>query len=95
MKCIKNSMLKSKLFAKQNLLSLFSVDLSRVPVYLAYRSSEIYSHLSLILVLVVSALIGARVGKRWLKSLKSELIRNGVMIGIILSGALYLLEAAS
>tara|TARA_B100001142_G_scaffold41169_1_gene36761 strand:- start:20632 stop:21363 length:732 start_codon:yes stop_codon:yes gene_type:complete len=71
------------------------VDLSRIPVYLAYRSSEIYSQLSLILVLVVSALIGARVGKRWLKSLNSELIRNGVMTGIMLSGALYLLEAAS
>ena len=69
------------------------VDLSRIPVYLAYRSDVIYSHYSLIIVLVFSALIGARIGKRWLKSLKSELIRNGVMTGIIFSGALYFIEA--
>ena len=31
----------------------------------------------------------------WLKNLDSLLIRNGVMIGIISSGILYLLEALS
>lgn len=71
------------------------VDLSRIPVYFAYRSNEIYSHYIVTLVLVISALIGARVGKRWLKSLKSDLIRNGVMFGIVFSGVLYLLEALS
>lgn len=71
------------------------VDLSRIPVYLAYRSEDIYSHYSVIIVLVISALIGARVGKRWLKSLKSGLIRSGVMFGIVLSGFLYLLKALS
>ena len=58
-----------------------------------YRSDDIYSHYSLIIVLVISALIGARIGKKWLKSLRSELIRNGVMIGIVISGALYFIEA--
>ena len=80
--------------ATASILSL-CVDLSRIPVYLIYRSDDIYSHYSLIIVLVFSALIGARIGKIWLKSLKSELIRNGVMIGIVFSGALYLIEALS
>ena len=71
------------------------VDFSRIPVYLLYRSEEVYSHYSLIIILVISALAGARLGKRWLKTLKSEWIRNGVMIGIISSGLLYLIEAFS
>ena len=71
------------------------VDFSRIPVYLLYRSDEVYSHYSLIIILVISALAGARLGKRWLKTLKSEWIRNGVMIGIISSGLLYLIEAFS
>ena len=71
------------------------VDLSRIPVYLIYRSEELFSHYGLTLILVISALTGARVGKIWLKNLDSLLIRNGVMIGIISSGILYLLEALS
>ena len=69
------------------------VDLSRIPVYLFFRFDEISSHLTLTIVLVASALLGVNVGKRWLKSLKSEWIHNGVMIGIVASGAFYLYEA--
>ena len=69
------------------------VDLSRIPVYLFFRFDEISSHLNLTLVLVASALIGVNVGKRWLKSLKSEWIHNGVMIGIVASGIFYIAEA--
>ena len=69
------------------------VDLSRIPVYLFFRFDEISSHLTLTIVLVASALLGVNVGKRWLKSLKSEWIHNGVMGGIVASGAFYLYEA--
>ena len=69
------------------------VDLSRIPVYLFYRSEEVFSHYGLTVVLVISALLGARLGKVWLKDIDSILIRRGVMVGIILSGFLYVFEA--
>ena len=69
------------------------VDLSRVPVYLLFRYDEISQHAALTLVLVISALIGVRVGKAWLERLKSEWIHRGVMGGIVLSGAFYMYEA--
>ena len=69
------------------------VDLSRIPVYLFYRSEEVFSHYWLTLVLVISALLGARLGKVWLKDIDSILIRRGVMLGIIFSGFLYVFEA--
>ena len=71
------------------------VDLSRIPVYLYFKPEEILSHLQITLVLVVSAIIGVRVGKRWLKSLKSSSIHNGVMVGIVASGIFYIWEATN
>jgi uncharacterized membrane protein YfcA len=62
-------------------------------VYLFFRFDEISSHLTLTLVLVTSALLGVNMGKRWLKSLKSEWIHNGVMVGIVVSGVFYITEA--
>ena len=69
------------------------VDISRVPVYLLFRFDEISQHASLTIVLVISALIGVRVGKAWLVSLESEWIHRGVMAGIVLSGIFYMYEA--
>ena len=69
------------------------VDLSRVPVYLLFRYDEMSQLAALTLVLVISALIGVRVGKTWLERLKSEWIHRGVMGGIVLSGAFYMYEA--
>ena len=69
------------------------VDFSRVPVYLLFRYDEMSQHAALTLVLVISALIGVRVGKTWLERLKSEWIHRGVMGGIVLSGAFYMYEA--
>lgn len=69
------------------------VDLSRIPVYIFFRSDEIVNHLTLTLVLVISALIGVRVGKKWLKSLKSSQIHFMVMSGIMGSGIFYIIEA--
>ena len=71
------------------------VDLSRIPVYLIFRPEELLAHAQITLVLVVSAITGVRVGKRWLKSLKSSWIQNGVMIGIIASGVFYIWQATS
>ena len=69
------------------------VDLSRIPVYLFYRSSEFIEHMQLLVVLVIAALIGVQVGKKWLKSLKSEWIQKGVMLGIVGSGIFYINQA--
>lgn len=69
------------------------VDLSRIPVYLFFRSENITSNIELTFALVIAALIGVRVGKKWLESIKSESIRKGIMIGIIASGFFYLFEA--
>ena len=69
------------------------VDLSRIPVYLFFRTEEISQEMTLIVLLVISALIGVRVGKRWLQSLKSSQIHNMVMFGIISSGIFYVMEA--
>jgi len=71
------------------------VDLSRIPVYLYFKPDEILSHVQITLVLVFSAIIGVRVGKKWLKSLTSTWIHNGVMIGIIVSGVFYIWEATN
>ena len=69
------------------------VDLSRIPVYLVFRHTELYEHLLLMFLLIVSALAGVRVGKRWLESLKSEWIHKGVMMGIVGSGIFYIFKA--
>ena len=47
----------------------------------------------LTLILVVSALIGVRVGKKWLEKLKSKTIHNSVMLGIVASGIFYIYES--
>ena len=69
------------------------VDLSRIPVYFVYRHEEILQHLTLTCIFVISALLGVNIGKRWLKNLKVEWIRRGVLGGIISSGFIYLYEA--
>jgi len=71
------------------------VDLSRVPVYLFFRSGEILEHSQITLLLVVAALLGVRAGKRWLESMKSEWIHNLVMSGIVGSGLFYIYEASA
>lgn len=69
------------------------VDISRIPIYLFYNHDEILEHLILVILLIFAALLGVQVGKRWLKSLKSKWIHNGVMFGIISSGFFYIYEA--
>jgi len=69
------------------------VDLSRIPIYLFFRPEGITENWELTIALVLSALIGVRIGKKWLETMKSESIRKGIMIGIIASGFFYLFEA--
>ncbi|MEC7695422.1 MAG: sulfite exporter TauE/SafE family protein [Candidatus Thermoplasmatota archaeon] len=71
------------------------VDLSRVPVYLYFRSEEMSEHLQVTLLLVVAALLGVRAGKRWLEAMKAEWIHNLVMAGIVGSGFFYIYESMS
>jgi uncharacterized membrane protein YfcA len=42
---------------------------------------------------IVSALIGAQIGRVWLEKWKSDDIQKGIMIGLVLSGILYVREA--
>ena len=69
------------------------VDLSRIPVYLFFRPEEIVEHFQITILLDVAALLGARAGKRWLESMKSEWIHNLVMSGIVGSGVFYIYES--
>lgn len=68
------------------------VDLSRIPVYVLFRSEDLLGHAQICSVLVFSAILGVRMGKKWLESLKSDLIHIGVMTGIIASGFYYIYE---
>ena len=82
---------KMEYAATASILAL-CVDLSRLPVYLAYRSEDLMAHAQICFILVVSAVLGARIGKKWLESLKSHLIQRGVMVGIMACGFYYIFE---
>lgn len=69
------------------------VDLSRIPVYLFFRYDDIMEYLELTIILVIAALIGVNIGKRWLESMKNIWVHNLVMSGIISSGIFYLFQS--
>ncbi|MDB9834763.1 sulfite exporter TauE/SafE family protein [Candidatus Poseidoniaceae archaeon] len=70
------------------------VDLTRIPVYVALEGWQILDAGWLILGLVLAAVLGVQLGKRWLKKWKSDTIRNGILIAIVASGLMYIREAA-
>jgi uncharacterized membrane protein YfcA len=70
------------------------VDVTRVPVYVALEGWHILDAGWLIVGLVLSAILGVQLGKRWLKKWKSDAIRNGILVAIVASGILYIREAA-
>jgi uncharacterized membrane protein YfcA len=70
------------------------VDVTRVPVYVALEGWQILDAGWLILGLVLAAILGVHLGKRWLKKWKSDTIRNGILVAIVASGVLYIREAA-
>ena len=69
------------------------VDMTRIPVYVALEGWQILEAGWLILGLVLAAIFGVQLGKRWLKKWKSERIRKGILVAIVLSGILYIREA--
>jgi uncharacterized membrane protein YfcA len=70
------------------------VDVTRVPVYVALEGWQILDAGWLIMGLVLAAILGVQLGKRWLKKWKSDTIRNGILVAIVVSGVLYIREAA-
>jgi uncharacterized membrane protein YfcA len=70
------------------------VDVTRVPVYVALEGWQILDAGWLIVGLVLAAVFGVQLGKRWLKKWKSDTIRNGILVAIVASGVLYIREAA-
>mgnify|MGYP006081985299 CR=1 FL=1 len=85
---------KKKYAATASILAL-CVDFSRIPVYLLFRYEDILIHLKLTFILVMAALLGVKLGNKWLNSMKNLWIHNSVMVGIILSGLFYLFDALS
>ena len=69
------------------------VDITRIPVYVAMGGWQILDSGLLIVGLVIAAILGVQLGKRWLKKWKSNSIRNGILIAIVASGLLYIHEA--
>ena len=84
---------KSEYAATAAVLALV-VDMTRVPVYVALEGWQILDAGWLILGLVLAAVLGVQLGKRWLKKWKSAAIRNGILVAIVASGAVYIREAA-
>tara|TARA_B100001093_G_scaffold76087_1_gene66906 strand:- start:6290 stop:7039 length:750 start_codon:yes stop_codon:yes gene_type:complete len=85
---------KSQYAATAAILALV-VDVTRVPVYVALEGWQILEAGWLILGLVFSAILGVQLGKRWLKRWKSDRIRIGILIGIVLSGISYVYKAVN
>ena len=84
---------KSEYAATAAVLALV-VDVTRVPLYVALEGWQILDAGWLILGLVLAAVLGVQLGKRWLKKWKSDTIRNGILVAIVASGVLYIREAA-
>ena len=69
------------------------VDLTRIPIYLWNDTSVLFSQSLLLIGFVISALVGAQIGRVWLEKWKNDSIQKGIMIGLVLSGILYVREA--
>lgn len=85
---------KSEYAATAAILALV-VDVTRVPVYVALEGWQILDAGWLIIGLVLAAVLGVQLGKRWLKKWESERIRTGILIGIVLSGFFYVFKAVN
>ena len=69
------------------------VDLTRIPVYLWHDASVLTTDIFLLFGFVASALLGAQIGRIWLEKWKSETIQKGIVVGLVLTGTLYIREA--
>ena len=78
--------------ATASILAL-AVDLTRIPIYIMFEGSAILDEYILIPCLVMSAILGVNLGKRWLTKWKQKHIRSGILIAIVASGIMYIAEA--
>ncbi len=69
------------------------VDLTRIPIYLWNDTSVLFSQSLLLIGFVISALVGAQIGRVCFENCKNDSIQKGIMIGLVLSGILYVREA--
>tara|TARA_B110001452_G_C15237723_1_gene428547 strand:- start:2913 stop:3680 length:768 start_codon:yes stop_codon:yes gene_type:complete len=70
------------------------VDLTRIPIYLYFEGRGIMDEYILIIALVLAAIMGVNLGKKWLLSWKDSWIRSGILVAIIVSGFMYIYEAS-
>ena len=83
---------KSEYAATAAVLALV-VDMTRIPVYLWNDPTVLTDQTLLLFAFVVAALIGARLGKRWLEKWKRDDIQKGIMVGLVITGFIYIREA--
>jgi uncharacterized membrane protein YfcA len=83
---------KSEYAATAAVLALV-VDATRLPVYVWNDATFLSSNPLLLALFVVSALLGAQLGRRWLEKWKRAAIQRGIMVGLVVSGVLYVREA--
>lgn len=69
------------------------VDATRIPVYLWHDATVLTANTALLVGFVIAALLGAQLGRRWLEKWKSDDIQRGIMVGLVISGVLYIREA--
>ena len=72
-----------------------AVDLTRIPIYIMFEGNAILDEFILIPCLVVSAILGVNLGKRWLTKWQQSRIRTGILIAIVASGVMYIAEATN
>ena len=78
--------------ATASILAL-AVDITSIPIYIMFEGSAILDEYILIPCLVMSAILGVNLGKRWLTKWKQTQIRSGILIAIVASGIMYIAEA--
>jgi len=83
---------KSEYAATAAVLALV-VDMTRIPIYLWNDVSVLTVDPFLLVGFVLAALLGAQIGRIWLENWKSDDIQKGIMVGLVLSGILYVREA--
>ena len=83
---------KSEYAATAAVLALV-VDMTRIPIYLWHDVSVLTLDPFLLVGFVLAALLGAQIGRIWLEKWKSDDIQKGIMVGLVITGVLYVREA--
>lgn len=83
---------KSEYAATAAVLALV-VDMTRIPIYLWHDVSVLTVDPFLLVGFVLAALLGAQIGRIWLEKWKSDDIQKGIMVGLVITGVLYVREA--